>query len=511
MTNTVNTNNQNLRLSALSVGLRSTLRLAFPNIPTEATRVEIIVTNEIAVSYAAEWNAGTAVWECDIPASQFMKVGKQKYEVAYLLDGEQFWDGQGWIEIVKATTKGILPNPEMNTTRYYITSINGIYGATEQDGNVRIPALYTGVALPPVANHIENDQFFNTVNNSLYVLANGEWKSVAGNGGGGGGSADLSVSTTWSNLVAVRNAGGLVTGCVYRITDYVCTTTQANTSAANHPFDILVTAEDWRTLNEQAKAVAKDNDNYFHNISAWQLWYCLDNDATRFSWANTDNGKGVIYRMIDGKGNDLPYDFKNIVWNGNYTFSDDRSGILDLSEEDPNCRNVIVKRGSSKGLILNRFSHGCNNITVGENGAGNIFGIGCGGISLGYNCIGNKFNGDNMSIRLGDSCTNNTFDNDSREIEMGDNCSNCDFDYCYNVKIDNGCMSIILPRLSHNISIGQGVMIISFTGVPDGSTLQNIEIKSGVYNRVIEATYENKLYRDALTIIQPKGTYTLSV
>jgi hypothetical protein len=72
-------------------------------------------------------------------------------------------------------------------------------------------------------------------------------------------------------------------------------------------------------------------------------------------------------------------------------------------------------------------------------------------------------------------------------------------------------MSIILPRLSHNITIGQGVMIVSFKGIPDGSALQNVEIKSGVYNKVIEATYENKLYRDALTIIQPKGTYTLSV
>lgn len=212
MTNTVNTNNQNLRLSALSVGLRSTLRLAFPNIPMEATRVEIIVTNEIAVSYAAEWNAGTGVWECDIPASQFMKVGKQKYEVAYLLDGEQFWDGQGWIEIVKATTKGILPNPETNTTRYYITSINGIYGATETDGNVRIPALYTGAALPPVAEHIENDQFFNTVNNSLYVLANGDWKSVAGSGGGGGEDLTPPNGVVYPKEVQLQNGGFYLIG-----------------------------------------------------------------------------------------------------------------------------------------------------------------------------------------------------------------------------------------------------------------------------------------------------------
>ena len=42
--------------------------------------------------------------------------------------------------------------------------------------------------------------------------------------------------------------------------------------------------------------------------------YCLDNDTTRFAWADETNGKGVIYRMIDEFDNDVPYDFKNIVF-----------------------------------------------------------------------------------------------------------------------------------------------------------------------------------------------------
>ena len=117
--------------------------------------------------------------------------------------------------------------------------------------------------------------------------------------------------------------------------------------------------------------------NYFHNsnLSAWKVWYCLDNDKDRFAWADDGDtpaiyndgvwnirnpeedvpslglygwgsvgmhttslypkigdetydssgdsnglpieavkgfGRGVIYRLIDEWNNDVPYDFKNI-------------------------------------------------------------------------------------------------------------------------------------------------------------------------------------------------------
>ena len=38
----------------------------------------------------------------------------------------------------------------------------------------------------------------------------------------------------------------------------------------------------------------------------------MDNDNTKYAWADTTNGKGVIYRMIDEWQNDCPYDFKNV-------------------------------------------------------------------------------------------------------------------------------------------------------------------------------------------------------
>ena len=122
------------------------------------------------------------------------------------------------------------------------------------------------------------------------------------------------INTTWSELKALRDGGNLVKGMQYRITDFVTTTIQADTQSAGHAFDLIVSADSESVLNENARAIQHEGDTYFasSNLSAWKLKYCLDNDTTRFDWADTTNGKGVIYRMIDERENDLPYYFKNI-------------------------------------------------------------------------------------------------------------------------------------------------------------------------------------------------------
>ena len=122
------------------------------------------------------------------------------------------------------------------------------------------------------------------------------------------------IEITWSDLKAKRDAGELTLGQLYRINDYQCTTTQSGTKSAGHQFDIIVLALSKNALSEQAYAALHSGDTYFANndLSAWKLWYCLDNDTNRFTWADSTNGKGVIYRMIDEFNNDIPYDFKNI-------------------------------------------------------------------------------------------------------------------------------------------------------------------------------------------------------
>ena len=121
-------------------------------------------------------------------------------------------------------------------------------------------------------------------------------------------------SLTYAELKTLRDAGELIPGKIYRITDYVTTTIDPESRSAGHVFDLLVIAIDASHLSEDAGACLHDGDTYFANtnFSAWKIRYCLDNDTTRFTWADATDGKGVIYRMMDEWLNVAPYDFKNI-------------------------------------------------------------------------------------------------------------------------------------------------------------------------------------------------------
>jgi inorganic pyrophosphatase len=107
--------------------------------------------------------------------------------------------------------------------------------------------------------------------------------------GSSGGSSSPMTDITYAELKALRDGGNLIPGMFYRITDYVCTTAQADTRATDHRFDIIVQALSNNKLSETAKADYNSDDSYFAdnnaNLSAWEIKYCLDNDTTRFAWA----------------------------------------------------------------------------------------------------------------------------------------------------------------------------------------------------------------------------------
>ena len=103
--------------------------------------------------------------------------------------------------------------------------------------------------------------------------------------------------TTWSKLKTARNSSILIPGCVYRITDYYCTTIDSTSKSAGHRFDILVEATDVNTLSEVCKCCKHEfaddeidpltgqvytqaEKDYFNNIpiEAWEVHYCLDNN-----------------------------------------------------------------------------------------------------------------------------------------------------------------------------------------------------------------------------------------
>ena len=120
--------------------------------------------------------------------------------------------------------------------------------------------------------------------------------------------------TSYQDLVDLCSSSKLTPGAQYRITNYVATTIQENTSSASNQFDIIVVADSTNILNEVARAALHDGDKYFADsrLESWQVWYSISNDTQRFGWADVQNGRGVVYRLIDENKNDLPYDFKSI-------------------------------------------------------------------------------------------------------------------------------------------------------------------------------------------------------
>ena len=128
---------------------------------------------------------------------------------------------------------------------------------------------------------------------------------------------------TYAQLVTLRNNGELKPGQKYRITDFVTTTRsryynedETDYRSAGHAFDLIVTADSSATLNKMAKATPHAGDTYFADadLSRWRIMYDLNNDQTRYDWADPENGKGVIYDMIDEWENHCRYDFKNIQY-----------------------------------------------------------------------------------------------------------------------------------------------------------------------------------------------------
>ena len=96
------------------------------------------------------------------------------------------------------------------------------------------------------------------------------------------------IPITYSNLKTERDNGRLIPGMKYRIIDYV-TQCYYTATSSEHPFDIVVTAIDNHTLDENARAMLHDGDEYFANcdLNKWEIKYSLDADPNRFDWAKS--------------------------------------------------------------------------------------------------------------------------------------------------------------------------------------------------------------------------------
>lgn len=244
-----------------------------------------------------------------------------KYEVAitFTRGGVSYKCYVGTLQIVDKAT------PDFNT-------LNGVYIYADDD-TIKFIKAYDG------------ERFVN--------LAELNAARIQAQQNGGGGGASLK-NVTYAELKAMRDGGQLVAGQSYRITDYETRTTQADTSAAGHNFDVIVTALDAHTLSEDAHAIQHDGDEYFSgsNLAAWRLRYCLDNDVDRFAWADGDtparwrvvvDGDPWDYvraKSYDNDGDEYPY-----AWAYDDDGEIDYGDIMYTKNELPAVGDIALQEG----------------------------------------------------------------------------------------------------------------------------------------------------------------------
>ena len=388
-----------------------------------------------------------------------------------------------------------------------------------------------------------------------WVWANWDRLATASeiSGGGGGSIHKLLVSITWSELKSLRDNSQLIAGTWYRITDYTCTTTQENTRSANHPFDVIVRADSENKLNEEAFAIQHEGDDYFAsiNLSAWKLWYSLDNDTTRFAWADSTNGKGVIYRMIDEWNNDIPYDFKNIQfardWSAIapysglsgtvycYTFSVFLDGFSEdaiANEESIKAKeciesdgegefgNNIIRTYKSAGIcflndIIFVTDWSSDNVYHYSNSFGsscysNSFGSSCYSNSFGSSCYSNSFGSGCNSNSFGSSCYSNSFGSSCEHNYFGHTCNSNSFgNYCHDIKFASDSSASTKYNYYHNNHFGDCCEYILLKGAGDASEskqLQNYNFTQGlrgtssnflIIDGVRNLSYETKVAKNS--------------
>lgn len=198
--------------------------------------------------------------------------------------------------------------------------------------------------------------------------------------------------------------------------------------------------------------------------------------------------------MIDEFCNDVPYDFKNILFTSSgkytnaYTFSYTDGGVVkdaSILGKDNECYDNIIKEyigysekqalnfnvfySASYGLdcYSNTFGTSCYHNTLGNQCYNNTFGIGCHNNDFGNFCRDNTFGNHCTHSAFGNICDSNTFGNDCFYIVFGtrSGSTNTPVNYYRNNILDTGCSYLCLKA---NGTAGEL------------NRVQNIHVHSGV-------------------------------
>lgn len=362
------------------------------------------------------------------------------------------------------------------------------------------------------------------------------------------------IEISHADLISLRDNNQLVPGIQYRIIDYVATVGEwFYTSdphgmgrdvavSSGHAFDVVVTATGSNTLDEVARALRHDGDTYFPEntkFEAWKIWYCIDNDVNRFLWADEENGKGVIYRMIDEFNNDVPYDFKSIlsipaaasgkyatpifIFSSEYNSNDgDESlqgtvynniipstyftGEVEVYNAETEELEILELRRTQKLNLIHIIGDSCHD---------NVFSVGCeknvisGSCNhFGEYCLNNYVNGsynrlgnDCANNRLGATCSSNTFGNSCYNNTLEGSDIRCSF--------GNGASENTIPSYCRALTLQNDVRSMELV-LPSGTDYyRNAEFKSGLRDVTIEDTREDNTH--GYKVFKPQNSEEFSV
>ena len=285
-------------------------------------------------------------------------------------------------------------------------------------------------------------------------------------------------NVTYKELVNLRNGSSLIPGSKYRMIDYVTETDREAYFAACSsipdlpvcisqllPFDLVLTATSKKELDCNVKAVQSkmDTNGHFSNtpLWKWELKYDLDNDKSKYSWApyaenGAIQGKGVIYYMKDELGNELPYDFKNILFYVNGAYFPTFYGNLAL-------RNVVVKpwiENGTQNLNQNIFYNTTTSAQTIEN------------VLLKENTHDNSISGNCYNLVIGINSNNNSICN-AECCSIGDDCVNITCGKCNYLYIGNRCFNL-------NITRGDSVQYTLIDDFIDNKTLNLTTAKNHI-------------------------------
>lgn len=142
-------------------------------------------------------------------------------------------------------------------------------------------------------------------------------------------------------------------------------------------------------------------------------------------------GKGVIYYMKDEFNNEVPYDFKNILF---------INGTNDVPTFDREAHNVVIKPWIEQGV-----QHLNKNVFTGSSGStiiDNVF--------FDNNAHDNTIEGDAINCKIGKYCYYNILI-DAENSVLGDDCVNIRTNRAEYFYVGNGCYNLTFNRAGANV------------------------------------------------------------